>query len=444
MNADKIDRRAFIARLGGATAIATMSASTLADELEDEMLKNLEAKCEPAEPEKRAKMRRGGGILFDSVRIPELAELPEGSPARARFDSIQTASTRAADLARQMLAYSGKGPFQVEPTDLSELAREMCHLLESAISKKAKLELDFGSSLPLVRADVAQLQQVVMNLIINAGEAIEHSNGIISVTTGLQDVDESYIESSQLSSDLQPGRYVFVEVSDNGVGMPPDVAERIFDPFFTTKFTGRGLGLAAALLLGIQAGALAQETVRTADPTSDLALNPEVAVARSQAAIGRSLGDYSFLDTDNQIVRLTEFGGFVEILEGVEGLVHVSEMSEEHLDKPEDRFKVGDEVKVKIIKMDPVEKKIGLTIKGVDSDEEVAPIESYRPEPARAGATFADLQSAAVLKQPTAEQGETAPAEEATAEAGGETDAAPESDAQENEDAGEEPAKQES
>ena len=120
-----------------------------------------------------------------------------------------------------------------------------------------------------------------------------------------------------------------------------------------------------------------------------------------------------------KIVRLTEFGAFIEILEGVEGLVHVSEMSEEHLDKPEDRFNVGDEVKVKIIKMDPVEKKIGLTIKGVDADTEITPLESYRPEPVRAGATFADLQSAAVLlptSEETTEPEASEPAEEPPAE----------------------------
>ncbi len=172
-------------------------------------------------------------------------DLPQDVEARLR--DVVAASKRASELTRQLLAYSGKGRFVIEPVDLTEMMKEMTELLNVSVSREHAMRLFLQDDLPAVEVDVTQIRQVIMNLIINAGEAIEHSNGIISITTGLQEVDENYVEAGQLSSDLLPGTYVFVEVSDNGIGMPPDVVERIFDPFFTTKFTGRGLGLAAAL-----------------------------------------------------------------------------------------------------------------------------------------------------------------------------------------------------
>jgi two-component system, cell cycle sensor histidine kinase and response regulator CckA len=103
------------------------------------------------------------------------------------------------------------------------------------------------SWLPSIKADATQLRQVVMNLITNASDAIGERSGVITVTTGLIDADLRYLREIHAPDDLPAGRYVYLEVSDNGCGMPDAVRERIFDPFFTTKFTGRGLGLAATL-----------------------------------------------------------------------------------------------------------------------------------------------------------------------------------------------------
>jgi CheY-like chemotaxis protein len=146
-----------------------------------------------------------------------------------------------------MLAYSGKGQFVIEPLNLSKLVEEMAHLLEVSVSKEATLKYRFGPSLPSIQGDATQIRQVVMNLIINASDAIGVGSGVISVSTGLMHADRAYLEDAFVDEGLPEGDYVFLEVADTGAGMDVETQERIFDPFFTTKFTGRGLGLAAVL-----------------------------------------------------------------------------------------------------------------------------------------------------------------------------------------------------
>ena len=146
-----------------------------------------------------------------------------------------------------MLAYSGKGHFFIESTDLSTLIREMADLLTVTINKDHDLGFFFDDNLPTVLVDRTQIRQVVMNLIINASEAITHREGVIKISTGTQYCDVAELDGAKYSGDIQPGDYAFVEISDNGTGIDAEVLDRIYDPFFTTKFTGRGLGLAAAL-----------------------------------------------------------------------------------------------------------------------------------------------------------------------------------------------------
>jgi PAS domain S-box-containing protein len=183
-----------------------------------------------------------------------LLSLPPASPARPNVEEIARASQRAADLCRQMLAYSGKGRFMVARYDLTETVREMVQMLEVSVSKKATLRYSFSEELPPVEADASQLSQVIMNLITNASEALGHESGVISISTGVMECDRAYLSQTLLGDTLPEGRYVFLEVSDTGVGMHAETQRRIFDPFFTTKFTGRGLGLAA--VLGIVRGHL--------------------------------------------------------------------------------------------------------------------------------------------------------------------------------------------
>jgi PAS domain S-box-containing protein len=177
-----------------------------------------------------------------------LRHLPADSPARGHVEKAMAACERAADLTRQMLAYSGRGHFRVEPVSLNSLVRENLHLFEAAVPKGVLLRAELAEPLPLVRGDVGQLQQVLMNLILNAAEAIGERQGTVLVTTGVVDVRaEDHRLWRYTAEPLRPGRYVFVEVRDDGAGMDAATLERIFDPFFTTKFTGRGLGLAAVL-----------------------------------------------------------------------------------------------------------------------------------------------------------------------------------------------------
>jgi nitrogen-specific signal transduction histidine kinase/CheY-like chemotaxis protein len=174
-------------------------------------------------------------------------DLPPTSPAQPSLEQIELVAQRAADLCKQMLAYSGKGRFIVQRLDLSVLVRDTADLLRLSISKNAVLKFSLSAGLPAISVDATQMRQILMNLIINASEAIGESSGVITVTTGVMHADRAYLTEAYLSPNIPEGEYVFLEVSDNGSGMDAETRQRIFDPFFTTKFTGRGLGLAAVL-----------------------------------------------------------------------------------------------------------------------------------------------------------------------------------------------------
>jgi PAS domain S-box-containing protein len=172
-------------------------------------------------------------------------ESPPGSAAAPYLDQIEQICLRAADLCKQMLAYAGKGRFVIEHLDLNRVVSDMTHLLQVSIAKTVVLKLALAPRLPPVRADASQLRQVVMNLVINASEALGDKSGVIGLATGVVRVDRDYVRNALLDPDFPDGDYVALEVSDNGPGMTEDVKAKVFDPFFTTKFTGRGLGLAA-------------------------------------------------------------------------------------------------------------------------------------------------------------------------------------------------------
>jgi PAS domain S-box-containing protein len=179
-----------------------------------------------------------------------LDDLTPGSPLRAPIESVIAASEQAAQLARQMLAYSGKGRFVLEHIDLSERVRATLPLIKAAIPPTVELRLNLDEHLPVVEADAAQVQQFIMNVIINGAEAIpEGAHGTVTIITRREQVGVEGLPTHEVSGarELAPGPYVVFEVSDTGSGMDEDTQARIFDPFFTTKFTGRGLGLAAVL-----------------------------------------------------------------------------------------------------------------------------------------------------------------------------------------------------
>ena len=197
-----------------------------------------------------------GGIAHDFNNLltsilghAELAilEVEPGGQIHHSLAEIQIAGARASELCRQMLAYSGKATMNVDAVDLNELVQEMATLLELSVSKKAVVTFQPGEGLPAINADSTQLQQIVMNLIINASESGDQGDVKILLRTGR--VDNVPGESVLLYNDdsLADGPYVYFEVVDDGSGMDEETYGRIFDPFFSTKFTGRGLGLAAVL-----------------------------------------------------------------------------------------------------------------------------------------------------------------------------------------------------
>lgn len=189
--------------------------------------------------------------IIGNVELAKMQLTPE-SPVRDNIMRIETSALRAADLARQMLAYSGKGRFLIESIDLNRLVEEMLHMMEVSISKKAVLRLDLHRPLPSVIADATQIRQVLMNLVTNASEAIGDKSGIIAITTGCYQYSNDSLRDVWSNENLPEGLYVSLEVTDTGCGMDSETIGKIFDPFFTTKFTGRGLGMAA--LLGIVRG----------------------------------------------------------------------------------------------------------------------------------------------------------------------------------------------
>ncbi len=198
-----------------------------------------------------------GGIAHDFNNLlmgilgnAELArmELPPSSPSLGFLRDLETAAHRAADLCRQMLAYSGKGQFVVQLVDVNELISEMSQLLRVSVSKKAMLRCQLSQDLPQIRADSTQIHQVFMNLITNAADAIGDRSGVVIVSTREVMCAEGELPDPEQPGAAAPaGRYVCCEVTDTGAGMSNEVRERMFDPFYTTKFTGRGLGLAAVL-----------------------------------------------------------------------------------------------------------------------------------------------------------------------------------------------------
>ncbi|MFN7994415.1 MAG: PAS domain-containing protein [Bryobacteraceae bacterium] len=216
------------------------------------------------------------------------------APLRPVLQEIVSAAERAADLTRQMLAYAGKTQFVFEALDISREVREVLALVRSSFGPSVRVDLDLSDDLPALRADRGQIQQIVMNLLINAAEALPASGGNIRVGTSL---------------DTSGGRSVVLTVQDNGTGMTAEVKARIFDPFFTTKFMGRGLGLAAVMgIVQAHRGSIGVDslpgqgtTFRVFLPVSD-----EPAMARGVPArveAGRSAQRTILVVDDEEVVR---------------------------------------------------------------------------------------------------------------------------------------------
>ena len=270
-----------------------------------------------------------------------LMDLPPEAPSRVALEQIALAARRAASLTHQMLAYSGRGTFAREPLQLGEVVAEMVQLLEAAIPKGVKVEYDFVEGTPRIEGDAAQMQQVVMNLITNAAEAMGGRNGGIRVRVDVADGQTIVLDEFVAGEPLSAGPYVCLTVVDEGVGMEPATRDRMFEPFFTTKFAGRGLGLAA--VLGIVRGHHGTLTVRTglgrgsqfrvlipahADG-GDVAASPVARVERIELGSGQAT---ILVADDEEVVRTLaaralERAGFVTVVarDGLEAVAMVRE-----------------------------------------------------------------------------------------------------------------------
>jgi len=202
-----------------------------------------------------------GGIAHDFNNLLQamlgnldlaLPGLERGSPAREAVEQAAGAARRATDLTRQLLAYSGKGRFLVRPIDLSALVRENAGLLRASVPHTCDIVLRLAEGLPAVEGDVGQAQQVVMNLITNAADAIGARPGTVTISTSRRPGGPRALEGSRIAGVEPADGYVALEVADDGCGMDAATLERLFDPFFSTKGVGRGLGMSA--LLGIVRG----------------------------------------------------------------------------------------------------------------------------------------------------------------------------------------------
>ncbi len=259
------------------------------------------------------------------------------SPVIGFIRNIDAAAQRAADLANQMLAYSGKGRFLIEPINLSRLVEEMGHLLASVISKRATMRYRLAGELPPVQADATQLRQVVMNLITNASDAIGNREGAIEIATGVVEIGPRGSVAGSSGPALPLGTYVFLEVSDTGEGMDQATQNLIFDPFYSTKQTGRGLGLAS--VLGIVRGHNGEirVTSKPGQGTTFMMLLPvapdnpparTVAAGRPTPAVSPAVVRRTILlvDDEDQVLQTTrtmlEESGFTVLtaIDGVEGV----------------------------------------------------------------------------------------------------------------------------
>ncbi|WP_050430968.1 hybrid sensor histidine kinase/response regulator [Chondromyces crocatus] len=284
-------------------------------------------------------------------------DLPAHATEQENVDAIVTVTKRASDLVKQMLAYAGKGRISLRPLDFNALIRDLGELLRASVAKHARVQYELADTLPAVVADAAQLRQIVMNLIVNASEAIEaHTSGedghdakegddaregeasrtarggTILVSTALESLESSTLERLAPGTERAPGPYVKFTVSDSGTGMDAETVTKIFQPFFSTKFVGRGLGLAAVHgivqshqgLLLVESEPKQGTTFRVWLPASEL--RPDEELPPPSAAIAARQRTVLVID-DEEVVRVT----LQRTLERIGFVVRMAEGGEEGL-----------------------------------------------------------------------------------------------------------------
>jgi PAS domain S-box-containing protein len=228
--------------------------------------------------------------------------------------AAQQAAQRATSLTKQLLAYTGRKNFSTEPTDLNALIEETARLFKASISKNAALRMSLDASPSMIDADPSRVQQIIMNLIVNASEAIGDRLGVITLATRTRQYDDHDVARSRLDRKLSAGEYVALEVSDTGCGMSAETMRRLFDPFFTTKFMGRGLGLSAVMgIVDSHGGAIMVESEPGAGSTFTVLFPPcvrpmDVVASAVKGGAGTAASRFSgtiLLVDDEEAVRRT-------------------------------------------------------------------------------------------------------------------------------------------
>ncbi len=238
--------------------------------LEEEIAERKRAEAEALNMQKLESLRvLAGGIAHDLNNLMvavmgnaglALRALPAGSPAREFVADIEKATEKVTNFSKQILSFTSKVVAVKEPVQLNQVVEDTAHFLMASISKTASLEYSLSDNLPIIMAEPQNMQQIVMNLVINASDAIGDGEGTIKVSTGKMHANRKYLDTLHPTGRPE-GEYVYVEVKDTGCGMSPETRERIFEPFYTTKFTGRGIGLSGVFgIVSAHGGAIGIES----------------------------------------------------------------------------------------------------------------------------------------------------------------------------------------
>jgi len=244
------------------------------------------------------------GVLGHADLMLHSPDLP---PAlRPGLEAVASGAQRAAELTMQILAYAGKGRVVSESLDLNRVIDEITSLIAVAATRHCTVERRLAPGLPRVEADSAQMRQLVLNLLINAAEAVGRTGGLVVLETAPEELTRGQLDGLSFGAGLAPGPYVRLAVADNGCGIEAATLERIFDPFFTTKFTGRGLGLAAVQgIVRAHRGALQVHSTPGGGTRFHIWLPvAEHAVAPPQPDAGPPLGPGAMLVIDDDLAVL--------------------------------------------------------------------------------------------------------------------------------------------
>ena len=186
-----------------------------------------------------------------------LADMPANSHIKECIEEVVKSGRRAAEITKEIFLYAEGGNFLLINTDLSVMVKQIKNLLELSVPKNCKMTYDLPEKLPFIYGNSSSISHMLINLIVNASEAMESREGLITVRTGVMDCSEEYVSKCHFKNNFLPGSHVFLQVEDNGCGIKKEIKNKIFEPFFTTKLTGRGLGLSSVLgIMNIHKGAI--------------------------------------------------------------------------------------------------------------------------------------------------------------------------------------------